>query len=83
MKTALLEKRKRINFMIDAKLLQEMERVVPSGERSDFVNVALEEKLKEWSRKKATELIHEFKLKNPMKMKSSEILKIIKNDRRT
>lgn len=75
-------KRKRINFMIDQNLVEEMTSLIPSGERSDFVNEALENALTIWSRKKAFELIDEANKTHPLKTSTEEILNIIQNDRR-
>ncbi len=75
-------KRKRINFMIDQNLMEEMASLIPSGERSDFVNEALENALIIWSRKKAFELIDEANKTHPLKTSTEEILNIIRNDRR-
>lgn len=68
--------KKRVNFMIDIKLLEELESLVPSGDRSSLVNTLLEEKLTDLSRKKAFELIDEFKKTHRhKKMTDEELLK--------
>ena len=75
-------RRKRINLMISEDLLDQLEEVVSSGERSDFVNEAVEEKLLRWSRRKAFELIEEFQKEHPVKMSDKQLLKMIHEDRR-
>lgn len=75
--------RKRVNFMIDLTLLEEMEGLVPAGDRSNFVNAALEEKLTEWSRAKAFELIEAFKQTHRhKKMTDEQLLKDIHHGRK-
>lgn len=82
MATAASTKRKRVNFMIDQNLVEEMASLIPSGERSDFVNEALENALTIWSRKKAFELIDEAKKRDTKSYTTDQILEIIHNDRR-
>lgn len=68
--------------MIDTQVIEDLERFIPSGERSDFINEVLEEKLIKFGRQKASELIDEFRRKHPMKMTNKQILKIIHDGRR-
>lgn len=55
MVTAKTRNRIRVNYMISHPLLKELEELIPRGERSDFINEAIEEALTRFSRKKAGE----------------------------
>lgn len=74
--------RKRANFMIDTPLLEQMEILIPAGERSDFVNEALEEKMIDLSRTKALARMEESIKKQKKVHTTEEILKILHADRR-
>ena len=74
--------RKRVNFMINTKLLEELAGMVHAGERSDFVNEALEEKIVNWGRRKALELMNESIKKEKKFHTTEEILKVLHADRR-
>ncbi|MBI2634523.1 hypothetical protein HYW82_02540 [Candidatus Peregrinibacteria bacterium] len=47
--------RKKVNFMIDRCILVKMEKLIPPGQRSDFVNKALDEAIVQFGRRKASE----------------------------
>lgn len=82
MDTATSQK-KRVNFMIDIRILEDLEQLVPSGDRSNLVNTLLEERLIDLSRAKAFELIDEFKKKHRhKKMSDEELLKDIRYGRK-
>ncbi len=81
MKTSLLP-RKRTNLMINVALLEQMDLLLPAGERSDFVNEALEEKLIDLSRLKALARMNESIKKQKKVHSTKEILKILHADRR-
>ncbi len=72
--------RKRANFMISMSLLEKLS-TIPSGERSDFVNAAVEEKFTNWSRRKAIENLNESIRKEERVHTSKEILKTLHEDR--
>lgn len=74
--------RKRANFMINVPLLEQMETLIPTGERSDFVNEALEEKMIDLSRTKALARMEESIKKQKKVHTTKEILKILHADRR-
>lgn len=74
--------RKRTNFMINLPLLEQMEILIPSGERSDFVNEALEEKMIDLSRAKALERMEDSIKKQKKVHTTKEILRILHADRR-
>lgn len=66
--------RKRVNFTIKIPLLHELDVLVPNGERSDFINEALEEALVRLSRKKAGEMTDKLRKKLRLKIQSDEAL---------
>lgn len=82
MAVATKSRRKKVNFMIEQKLFEDLESLIPAGERSDFMNDALEEAIIDFSRKKASKWMEEFKEKNKIKMTTKEILKTIRYGRK-
>ncbi|MFA6024051.1 MAG: hypothetical protein WC777_02440 [Candidatus Gracilibacteria bacterium] len=75
--------RKRVNFMLDVSVLEQLEALVPSGDRSSLVNTLLEEKMIDLSREKAFELIDTFKKTHRhKKMTDEELLKSIHEARK-
>ena len=73
MNTATIQ-RKRINFMADTSLLEEMEELVPGGSRSDFINEAIEQFLTRFSKKAAREEAAVLREKLNLKIGSNEAL---------
>lgn len=74
--------RKRVNLMIDIENLEKLEEMIPSGNRSDFVNEAIEEKFRRWGRRKALELMN-LSIKNEKHIHTTkEILKTLHADRK-
>ena len=74
--------RKRMNFMISISLVDKLS-TIPSGERSDFVNEALEESLVRYGRRKAFE--EGTKLRESLNLKigsDEELLKKIRYGRK-
>ncbi len=78
----LATKRKKVNFMVDEGILERVEAIIPSGERSDFVNHAMEQALIVYGRKKAFEFFQELPKKGKKKWTSDNIVKFIKNERK-
>lgn len=70
------KERKKVNFMISKEILKSLHQVIPAGERSDFVNEALEDALIDYSRKKAFEQIEKFRKEWKLKMTTDEIIKL-------
>lgn len=68
--------------MISMSVVEKLETLVPAGQRSDFINEALEENLAQYARRKAFEELDEFKKKHPLKMSTGQILKIIHDGRK-
>lgn len=74
--------RKRINLMIDIEHLEKLEELIPSGNRSNFVNEAIEEKFRRWGRRKALELMNLSIKKERHIHTTKEILKTLHADRK-
>lgn len=74
--------RKRMNFMIDVKLVKELEEVIPAGERSNFINGALNEAITQLSRQKAIEGLKKIRESNKVKLSNKEILELINYGRK-
>lgn len=77
----LTSKRKKVNFMVDHDITQRLEQLVPVGERSDFVNKAMDEALVLYGRRKAFEFFETFRKKQKKKWKVNEITEFIRKDR--
>lgn len=75
-------KRKRVNFMIQMQILQELESLIPNGDRSAFVNEAIECKLVDWGRAKTFEEMEKSIKKQKKVHTTKEILKLIHEGRR-
>lgn len=68
--------RKKVNFMVCTDLLEAMKFFIPDGEKSNFVNNALEEALKDFSRKKASEMMDELREQANIKLTTAQIIKL-------
>lgn len=64
--------RKKVNFMVDSKVLTILNEFVPAGMRSDFVNEALNAGLTKFKKKKAAKGIAGIKIK----MNDEEIIEL-------
>ncbi len=67
--------RKKVNFMIDEGILARMKEWIPEGERSNFVNGALEEAVKDIFRKEASEFMDKVRKEGHFKMTDAQIRK--------
>lgn len=74
--------KKRANFTIDIEVLEALNSLVKDGDRSEFVNEALQEKITDYGRRKAFKAILEAKKKPGKAYSTEEILKIIHEGRR-
>ncbi len=74
--------KKRVNFTIDIEVLGALNSLVKEGDRSEFVNDALQEKITDFGRKKAVELILKSKKTRGKAFSTEEILKIIHEGRK-
>ena len=77
----LAQKRKKVNFMVDEEIIERLEQLIPSGERSDFMNEAMNEKLKQFGRDKAFKFFEEFRKKQKKAWSTDEIVTFIQNER--
>lgn len=75
-------KRKKVNFMIGEDVLVKMQMWIPAGERSDFVNSAIDDAMVKFCRKKAMDAMDEFREKNKWKMTDEQIRKARKYGRK-
>lgn len=68
--------RKKVNFMIDKEILIKIEKLLPAGKRSDFINVVLEEALTQYGRGLASDNMNELAKKSHFKISTNEIIKL-------
>jgi len=68
--------REKVNFMISKDVLAELKEWIPAGERSDFVNEALEEAVLDFQRRKASASMDAFREKNKLSMTTAEIIRL-------
>lgn len=69
-------KREKINFMLNRDILAELKQWIPAGERSDFVNGALEDGIKNFLRKKASKSMDEMREKANIRMSTKEFIRL-------
>lgn len=62
--------------MVQKDLLEAMKFFIPKGERSDFVNGALEEQLKDFARKKASEDMDQLRKRAKIRLTTEEIIRL-------
>ncbi len=68
--------RKKVNFMLNTPLIQEMQLYIPARERSDFVNSALEEAFLRKKREISTQKMREMRDRLQLKISPEEIRKL-------
>lgn len=68
--------RKKVNFMLTKEVRMQLNELIPSGERSDFINETLQKALIKYSRQKAIEAIDKFRKENKIRMTTEEIIKL-------
>lgn len=68
--------RKKMNFMVDRKIVIELQEWIPQGERSDFVNKALQEAMLCYKRIKAGEKMETLRKKAKIRLSTAEIIKL-------
>lgn len=68
-------KRKKVNFMIGEDVLVKLNTWILPGQRSDFVNGAIEDAVVKLCRQKAMEGMDEFRKKNKWRMTNDQIRK--------
>jgi len=69
------------NFLLEDKVKEELESLVPSGKRSKVVNEAIKKELLRLKRKKLTERLLSLRSQGP-RVPIEEILKALKENRR-
>lgn len=67
--------RERVNFMVDHGTICELREWIPEGERSDFINEALENALVAFKRRKAFQGMDELRKRAKIRMSDKEIRK--------
>ncbi|MBM4306013.1 MAG: hypothetical protein FJ115_03400 [Deltaproteobacteria bacterium] len=77
----MVQKTKKLNFMINHELVMELEELVPPGRRSKVVNEAIMKELMSLKRQKLTEKLLAVKQKSPA-LSTEEIVAALKEDRR-
>lgn len=68
--------RKKVNFMINQEILEALKTWIPAGDRSDFVNGALEEAVRRYTRQKASDMMDELRKKANLRLTTAEIIKL-------
>lgn len=68
--------RKKVNFMINQEILEVLKKWIPAGDRSNFVNGALEEAVKRYTKEKAFQMIDELRAKAKLRMSTAEMIKL-------
>lgn len=71
-----MSERRKVNFMISKEVLQHLHQVIPSGERSNFVNKALEEALIQFARRKACEEMDSLRKEWKLKITNEELISL-------
>ena len=66
--------REKVNFMISKEILMQFRQLIPAGERSDFINEALEEAIIDYGRRKAIEGMRRLSEEN-LNISTKEFLK--------
>lgn len=69
------------NFLLEEKVREELESLIPSGKRSKVVNEALKKELLRIKRKKLTERLLSLRSKGP-RITMEEIFKTLRENRR-
>ena len=68
--------REKINFMMSRPVVMQLKKLIPAGERSDFVNTAMEAALLRFQRQKAIEGMEAFRKKYKLRMTTAEIIRL-------
>jgi len=71
---------RKLNFMIRNDIVQELEQLVPQGQRSKLVNDAIIKELAHYRRSAQTEKLMALRMKTPQ-LTTNEIIEAVKNDR--
>lgn len=71
---------RKLNFMIQNEIAQELEQLVPQGQRSKLVNDAIIKELAHFRRNAQTEKLMALRMKTP-RLTTDEIVEAVKHDR--
>ena len=71
-----VDARKKVNFMVNHETLEALKEWIPAGDRSNFVNGALEYAVRRYKREKAFQLIDELREKAKIRMSTAEMIKL-------
>ena len=74
-------RRHKVNFMLKQYVLQDLKQSVPSGQRSDFVNKAIEQALVREKRMQAFHSLDEIKKAKSARLSTEELIQM-KNEGR-
>jgi hypothetical protein len=75
-----MAKSQRVNFLLDKEVTKELQTLVPAGQRSKVVNLAIKKELARIKRQTATEKLLKLRQEGP-KLSLIEIVKSLKSDR--
>ncbi|MFA5854748.1 MAG: hypothetical protein WC846_00435 [Candidatus Gracilibacteria bacterium] len=67
--------REKMNFMLDGTVIRELKMTIPDGQRSDFVNEAVQRALDAFGKKKALEGFEKLRKKMKLRIPIAEIIK--------
>lgn len=70
------EERKKVNFMVNKQILLRMDQLIPERKKSDFVNEVLEEAIKDFGRKKASDGMDALARAHKMRMSTEEFVRL-------
>ncbi len=68
--------RKKVNFMVNQETLSALKEWIPAGDRSNFVNGALEDAVRRYKRQKASDMMDELRKKANLRLTTAEIIKL-------
>lgn len=75
------EAARKINFMINSEVADELERLVPPGQRSKLVNEALRKELLSFKRRQLTDRLMSLREEGP-KYTTKELVTAVREDRK-
>lgn len=75
-----MRKSQKVNFLLEKEVTEELQKLVPAGQRSKVVNLALKKELQRLKRKQATEKLLELRQQG-RKINMAEIVEILRTTR--
>lgn len=73
---------KKVNYMMNPRVIEDIEATIPKGERSHFVNEVVEEGLIRYKRKKAFSEMEKLRQELNLSMSTAEIIRLKNEGRR-